>query len=598
MANLPTSNNNPGDLKFVGQENATEGAGGFAKFDDPKKGYGALLNDLNAKMTSHPDWTLGDFSNHYAPPSDNNDTAQYTANLANQLKVPPNTTIGNLRGRIGNLADAVAHNEGYHAINQTPQTSSGSGNDSGGPDLLSVLGGLGAGALGWLGSNLRNVGGSFIKHAAVDVPVSVGIGALGGSVIPGAGTAAGGLVGVGGGLLEAGGQTIEDLLSGKMGNNQPPTDTVGATQNPQEQPQSNFQTDFAQSAAASNTIKDAIMQTMQGNKSDRVYSNSDKGQNAINTAAQFGLINPDENGNLIFDEERAKQAEAQINNLDDKIIEAEGGRGAMMSVSNHAGNYIGGASQFTDLDRQKAAKIVQENLEATGTPINGQMDLTAMRERQKQHYQAANKGYGKGLTTPEILAHKALGNAYGETIGQHLQNPELHKKALGMEKDLIQVRELGKKIQGKRPPKANGMWEMFLRQGARAAEIYIGDKIGGPIGAIIGGLAGEHLNNKINQKYGRNIFETKQMRAAMDVLHEAKPKEYVQLVEALKKQGIPFTPEKEPENENVQEKVKDVKGDLRAIGAKKGLVSTKKKPKKGLVKRKLRQNNAELIENA
>ncbi len=77
-----------------------------------------------------------------------------------------------------------------------------------------------------------------------------------------------------------------------------------------------------------------------------------------------------------------------------------------------------------------------------------------------------------------------------------------------------------------------------LQAGAKAAEIYIGDALGGPIGAIIGSMIGEHFNGKLSKAFNKNVFETKGMKAALDVLHNTKPKEYTQLIDALKKRGV------------------------------------------------------------
>ncbi len=113
MANLPTRNNNPGDLRLAGQTGATAGDGGFASFSDSQSGYAALLNDVQAKINRMPDATIADFANVYAPSSDGNNSAQYAANLANKLGVAPNTPIKSLQARIGDVADAIAGNEGY-----------------------------------------------------------------------------------------------------------------------------------------------------------------------------------------------------------------------------------------------------------------------------------------------------------------------------------------------------------------------------------------------------------------------------------------------------------------------------------------------------
>lgn len=105
---IPTSQNNPGDLKVGGT---------IATYKDPQEGYAALLNDLYAKQTGKtstglkPTSTLADFSGKYAPESDGNNPAQYTANLANQMGVAPDTQLKDLD--LGKWADAVAKNEGY-----------------------------------------------------------------------------------------------------------------------------------------------------------------------------------------------------------------------------------------------------------------------------------------------------------------------------------------------------------------------------------------------------------------------------------------------------------------------------------------------------
>lgn len=121
MPNLPTRNQNPGDLR-------DPSTGNFQKFSSPQEGHAALLNDLTAKMTGHsstglgPDSSLAEFAKTYAPPSENN-SAQYAADLANKLGVSPDTPIGSLKDRIGDFADAVASNEGYtSSVSSNPET--------------------------------------------------------------------------------------------------------------------------------------------------------------------------------------------------------------------------------------------------------------------------------------------------------------------------------------------------------------------------------------------------------------------------------------------------------------------------------------------
>lgn len=112
MPNIPTRNNNPGDLK-------DPKTGTFRNFSDPNQGFVALQNDLKGKMTGatstglKPTSSLVDFANVWAPASDKNDPTQYAAKLSKQLGVAPTTPIGSLINRVGDFAKAIAANEGW-----------------------------------------------------------------------------------------------------------------------------------------------------------------------------------------------------------------------------------------------------------------------------------------------------------------------------------------------------------------------------------------------------------------------------------------------------------------------------------------------------
>lgn len=112
MANIPTANNNPGDIRGAD--------GNFIKFATPLEGQAALYNDLTTKMTGKsrtglkPESTLYEFVQKYAPKGDGgNDPLSYTAALANQLKVSPDTKLSDLMPRIDDFAKAIADHEGY-----------------------------------------------------------------------------------------------------------------------------------------------------------------------------------------------------------------------------------------------------------------------------------------------------------------------------------------------------------------------------------------------------------------------------------------------------------------------------------------------------
>lgn len=421
------------------------------------------------------------------------------------------------------------------------------------PSWLEALEGVGAAGLGWLASE----GAGVAKQALPVIGAGVGeaIEPLGGG-IPG----------------EVVGQGLANLIPGNSQDKNTPSES------PQSQPeQSNLETEFPQSINASNAVKDAISRTIGSTQAGRAYSATPAGQDAINTASVHGLITPDEEGNLSFNEEKLKKLESAIEEGKDGIIASqEHTTASPFSVANYAGSFIGRDRLNTAADKKKAAEIIQEemNADSGGVGMNGQMSLGDMRKAQKTHYRAAKASYINPKPNAEMLAHKALGEAYGKAIRDKIgdEDKPLYDKLTKTSRDLTNVKNLKKKVEGKKAPKNKGIWESFLRQGARAAEIYIGDKLGGPIGAIIGGLAGEHINRKIENKFGRNIFETKGMKAALDILHDTRPKEYTKLIEALRKRNIEISETKVPLSE--KGKVEDVKKDENSMeGRLRGLIS-------------------------
>lgn len=86
-------NNNPGNLRYAGQVAAT-GAdnAGFAVFNTYDDGFAALVAQIQLDASRHPDWTLQDFVNNYAPPSENNDTT-YLNNILSNLPGASSTSI-------------------------------------------------------------------------------------------------------------------------------------------------------------------------------------------------------------------------------------------------------------------------------------------------------------------------------------------------------------------------------------------------------------------------------------------------------------------------------------------------------------------------
>ena len=111
---LASVNNNPGNLRFIGQQGAVQGKGGFARFDTPEAGWQALVKDIQAKQSGrsvtglNARSTLRDLVYKYAPPNEN-DSALYLRQIVQMLGVNPDTPIGLIPTR--DLAKAIAQKE-------------------------------------------------------------------------------------------------------------------------------------------------------------------------------------------------------------------------------------------------------------------------------------------------------------------------------------------------------------------------------------------------------------------------------------------------------------------------------------------------------
>jgi hypothetical protein len=114
MATLPQRNNNPGALR--GSD------GRIRAFGSAAEGWQALYSDLLAKMTGRTrtglngSSTLLQLFRVYAPYGDGaNNPDRYAANVAARLGVPVSTPVGTLQGRVRELAEAIAIQEGFYA---------------------------------------------------------------------------------------------------------------------------------------------------------------------------------------------------------------------------------------------------------------------------------------------------------------------------------------------------------------------------------------------------------------------------------------------------------------------------------------------------
>jgi len=98
----PARNNNPGDLKYLGQAGAVGAdSGGFAIFPDPITGFQALYRQLQKYVSDFPNFTILKIMAHYlgqVTPTVNaqGDAFTYAAAVASGLGVDISTTLGQL----------------------------------------------------------------------------------------------------------------------------------------------------------------------------------------------------------------------------------------------------------------------------------------------------------------------------------------------------------------------------------------------------------------------------------------------------------------------------------------------------------------------
>ena len=104
---LAYTNNNPGNLIYVGQAGATPGAGGFAAFPSYELGQQALYNQI--QIYANQGLTIDQMMAKYAPAGQgsNNPTA-YASTIANNLGVSTDTTVAAAIGGSGGASGSLA----------------------------------------------------------------------------------------------------------------------------------------------------------------------------------------------------------------------------------------------------------------------------------------------------------------------------------------------------------------------------------------------------------------------------------------------------------------------------------------------------------
>ena len=182
-------NNNPGniiDSPFAKTQPGYLGSDGkFAKFESPEHGETAmhnLLSDYQKRGFNTPSSIIG----RWAPPSDNNDTASYVAQVAKKLGVGPNDPIDvsdpNVRSVLGKAIATV----------EAGTAQSGSGQKGQAPSQPAAE----KSALGAAKQSISDAGDYYTKNREHIIPVIAGLGSMLASNRPNLGQALGeGLVG-------------------------------------------------------------------------------------------------------------------------------------------------------------------------------------------------------------------------------------------------------------------------------------------------------------------------------------------------------------------------------------------------------------------
>jgi hypothetical protein len=142
---LSVRNNNPGNLIYVGQAGATQGAGGFAAFATPAAGQAALANQITldavrgTDATGKPTTTISELISSWAPP-DKNDTAAYISSVAIQTGYDVNAPLSSL-GAPDSGGTVVASSYSVPSVLDSSAVDTSTGDDSSAVDASGVLSG-------------------------------------------------------------------------------------------------------------------------------------------------------------------------------------------------------------------------------------------------------------------------------------------------------------------------------------------------------------------------------------------------------------------------------------------------------------------------
>lgn len=549
--NIPTRLNNPGDLKEVGQTNSIPDSSGFASFPTPHEGYATLLNDLQSKINKKPDETLADFSNTYAPNSDGNDTHQYTVDLANQLKVPPNSTLSSLQPKIGEFADAVAHNEGYQPQDVSQETPSQPTDPSAGKGMSTLeklalgIGGTAAAGAGIAFAPEIAAGVGAAGEAATSIPVVGGLipkieGALG---ITGAVDTVKGLFGNKGSQTNADEQAQASEEAGQTeanATNQTSENNIKEQENVEEDQEAQTQNQLEQEKSATQ----ALNQTLQTTPTGKLLASSPQVQQTLGYMAQNGYL-PDtstgvndfgvKNNSGAF--KKSSDSIKELSSGAENILDLEGGQGDVESTRQKVHTNI---RQFVPTHEQGDAIKYADEILASGEKEygnGGSIPLSKMEKLKRESGQAAGKW---DMSTPSAkkAAFKAVNRGLRAEIAEKTTHKDLYNKVMKEEEKIFATQKLMKKMEGKKALEHKGLLRGALKSYGKYVGTYLGDKIGGPLGAIVGTMVGDHLTKAVDKRFGKTYFESKEGKRLIELASQKSPHMAKILKKELKKYGV------------------------------------------------------------
>ena len=548
---LADRNNNPGNLRDMS-------TGQFRQFATPQEGYAALLNDLETKKTGqsrtglNPDQTLADFAKVYAPASDNNDPAQYTANLANHMGVSPDVQIKDLD--TGAWAEAIAKAEGYTPAKDLPARQP---QQQGGynPKPFST----GAGAFDFSGNaptaeastaNKDTLGGQLLGRTE-DIGTAIkdtmaGKQNIVSGVLQTVGGIAGGIGDITGKALELipGVKWLEEQVGTGVGKlaqteaGQSVVKAIGKFSKDHPELSKDIGAGFNIITAIpilkglgtiKNIATDATAQALKGvaskawvtggpeliGKTKAAQKLLAKNSNVFQDALDRGLIGDIKGNNYITIDDINKSWKTIKNNNAEvkKIISdpkfatvgEDGNKIAMDALKNSPQSGLTPGEMIANArNLDKSNKLLWDKFEA------GQANLAEINELRSSLDGKVKKAFiqGASLDTPEIALSKELGADLSNSMRAFVQNvaPETQPyfKEMTTQFDIQKLLELmnNKPI---KPGTIAGVTGDIIGTGVGGA---IGATIGGTPGAVIGGLAGQRTGGTIARKLaGQNITQ-------------------------------------------------------------------------------------------